>query len=145
MIKNVLIVCIGNICRSPMAEGLLREALPGLNIYSAGLGAMVGSPADATSVELMNVAGVNIHTHRAQQLSGVIANSADLILVMDAEQKAELQRRYPSTTGKVFRLGEQGRFDIPDPYRQPRKEFELALRLIEAGVDAWVPRIRALV
>jgi len=144
MIKNVMIVCIGNICRSPMAEGLLRDAMPELNVYSAGLGALVGKPADATSVDLMDTAGVDIHPHRAQQLNNVLASQADLILVMDGEQKLEVQRRHPVTTGKVFRLGEPGKFDIPDPYRQPREAFEQSLELIQRGVDAWVPRIRAL-
>jgi len=127
-----------------MAEGLLRQALPDLTVYSAGLGALVGKPADVTSIELMDSAGVDIHTHRAQQLNNVLASRADLILVMDADQRAEVQRRHPSATGKVFRLGESGKFDIPDPYRQPREAFEQALDLIQRSVDVWVPRIRAL-
>lgn len=144
MIKSVLVVCIGNICRSPMAEEMLRRAMPELNVYSAGLGALVGKPADATSVELMDVLGFDIHSHRAQQLNNVLASQADLILVMDGEQKLEVQRRHPVATGKVFRLGEAGKFDIPDPYRQSREAFERALELIKHGVNAWVPRIRAL-
>lgn len=127
-----------------MAEGLLREEMPEINVCSAGLGALVGHSADATSLELMDEAGVDIHAHRAQQLNNVLASQADLILVMDSEQKLEVQRRHPSTTGKVFRLGEPGKYDIPDPYRQPREAFEHAMELIQRGVDAWVPRIRAL-
>lgn len=127
-----------------MAEGLLREEMPEVNVYSAGLGALVGQSADAISIELMDAAGVDIHEHRAQQLNNALANQADLILVMDAEQKLEVQRRHPATTGKVFRLGEPGKFDIPDPYRQPHEAFEYALELIRRGIDAWVPRIRAL-
>ncbi len=144
MIKNVMIVCIGNICRSPMAEALLREAMPELTVYSSGLGALVGKPADNSVIELMDAAGVDIHLHRAQQINNLLATQADLILVMDNEQKVEVQRRHPSTTGKVFRLGEPGKYDIPDPYRQPREAFEQALALIQRGVEAWVPRIRAL-
>lgn len=144
MIKNVMVVCIGNICRSPMAEGLLRAEMPEVNVYSAGLGALVGRSADVTSLELMDAAGVDIHAHRAQQINNVLASQADLILVMDGEQKLEVQRRHPITTGKVFRLGEPGKFDVPDPYRQPREAFEQALDLIQRGVEVWVPRIRAL-
>lgn len=127
-----------------MAEGLLREEMPEVNVYSAGLGALVGHSADVTSLELMDAAGVDIHAHRAQQLNNVLASQADLILVMDNEQKVEVQRRHPSTTGKVFRLGEPGKYDIPDPYRQPREAFEQTLELIQRGIGAWVPRIRAL-
>ncbi len=50
MIKTVLIVCVGNICRSPMAEGLLRQAMPELTVHSAGLEAVVGKPADSHPV-----------------------------------------------------------------------------------------------
>src|SRR5262249_45286096 len=109
MIRNVLVVCIGNICRSPMAEGLLRQALPNVRITSAGLGAMAGRPADPISTELMAEAGLDISRHRAQQLTGVQASQADLILVMESEHKLEVQRRYPVASGKVFRLGESGR------------------------------------
>ncbi|CAG2156295.1 Low molecular weight protein-tyrosine-phosphatase Ptp [Cupriavidus yeoncheonensis] len=128
-----------------MAEAKLREALPEMHIYSAGLGALVGKPADAIATELMSEAGLDIRQHRAQQLTNMLASQADMIFVMDSEQKREIQRRYPSASGKVFRLGEVGKFDIPDPYRQPRAAFEDALKLIQSGVDAWVPRIHALV
>jgi protein-tyrosine phosphatase len=127
-----------------MAEGLLREALPDLNVFSAGLDALVGKAADATAIELTSETGVDISHHRAQQLTSVLASQADLILVMDSEQKHEVQRRHPAATGKVFRLGEIGKFDIADPYRQPRAAFEHSFQLIQQGVNAWVPRIRAL-
>jgi protein-tyrosine phosphatase len=144
MIKSVLIVCIGNICRSPMAEGLLRRAMPELAVQSAGLGAMVGQPAQPTALELLAEQGVDISAHRAQQLTNVLANHSDLILVMDSDQKAEIQRLYPQASGKVFRLGEVQKTDVPDPYRKPRDAFEHALMLIRQGTEAWVPRIRAL-
>lgn len=144
MINHVMVVCIGNICRSPMAEALLRDAMPHLHVYSAGLGALVGNPADPTSIDLMRASGVDIQAHRAQQLNNVLASQADLIFVMDGEQKSEVQRRHPMTTGKVYRLGEFGKFDIPDPYQQPRIAFLDALQLIRQGIEAWIPRIRAL-
>ncbi|WP_454735763.1 low molecular weight protein-tyrosine-phosphatase [Cupriavidus necator] len=144
MIKTVLVVCIGNICRSPMAQGLLKQALPGVTVSSAGLAALIGKPADANAVELIAQAGLDISAHRAQPLTVALLSQADLILVMDNEQKHEIQRRYPAASGKVFRLGELGKYDIPDPYRRPRAAFEDALKLIQQGVDAWMPRIRAL-
>ncbi|WP_349605756.1 low molecular weight protein-tyrosine-phosphatase [Cupriavidus sp. DF5525] len=144
MIKTVLVVCIGNICRSPMAEGLLKRALPEGNVASAGLGALTGQAADPEAVDLMTDQGVDISGHRAQQLSYVMIRRADLILVMDGAQRQEIQRLHPATTGRVFRLGELGKFDVPDPYRRPRPAFENALQLIQRGVESWVPRIRAL-
>ena len=53
MFKNVMMVCIGNICRSPIAEVYLKHLQPELNVYSSGLGALVGKPADPSSVALM--------------------------------------------------------------------------------------------
>lgn len=73
MIKTVLVVCVGNICRSPMAEGLLKRALPEANVASAGLGALVGQPADPYAVALMSGLGLDISGHRARQLSHGIA------------------------------------------------------------------------
>ncbi|MGO4326314.1 low molecular weight protein-tyrosine-phosphatase [Cupriavidus sp. 2TAF22] len=144
MIKTVLVVCIGNICRSPMAEGILKQALPETNVASAGLGALIGDPADPIAVALMKERGIDITAHRAQQLSRVLATRADLILVMDNEQRQDIQRHYPATTGRVFRMGEFAKFDVPDPYRESRTAFENALQLIQRGVEAWVPRIQAL-
>src|SRR5262249_7769716 len=110
----------------------------------AGLGALVGKPADPTATELMAAFGLDISRHRAQQFTGIQAGLADLILVMEREQKHKIQRRYPASSGKVFRLGELEKFDIPDPYLQPRDAFERALQQIQHGVQAWVPRIQAL-
>ena len=142
--KTILVLCIGNICRSPMAEALLLRALPGMTVRSAGLDAMIGEPADLTSIALMSEAGLNISAHRGQQVNSALVTHADLILVMDRQQKQEVHRRYPTSAGKVFCLGEHEGPDIPDPYRQPRSSFEHALHLIEQCVSSWVPQIRAL-
>lgn len=144
MIKTVLVVCIGNICRSPMAEGLLKQALPEVNVMSAGLGALTGNPADAHAIDLMQELGVDITGHRAQQLSRAITTHADLILVMDNAQRQDIQHLHPATTGRVFRIGELAKFDVPDPYREARPAFENVLQLLQRGVQAWVPRIQAL-
>jgi protein-tyrosine phosphatase len=142
--KSVLVVCIGNICRSPMGEALIAAALPQLEVASAGVGALVGQPADPIARQLMAERGLDIEAHRARQLTNLMCQQADLILVMDEEQRLQINQRYPLTRGKLFRLGEVARVDIPDPYRLGRPAFEQALQLIDAGASAWVERIRKL-
>lgn len=140
-IRNILVVCIGNICRSPMAEGLLAAALPDAQVASAGLGALVGERADAIACELMQERGITIEGHRARQISFDACQRADLILVMDGEQRRAVEERYLFASGKVFRLCEFSDQDVPDPYRAGRASFERSLTLIEDGTQQWVKRI----
>ena len=62
-IKNILVVCVGNICRSPMAEYFLKEAHPDLHIESAGLSAMVGHAADDKAIDCMNAKNIEMIKH----------------------------------------------------------------------------------
>ncbi|MBB5541966.1 low molecular weight phosphotyrosine protein phosphatase [Paraburkholderia fungorum] len=144
MIKTILVVCIGNVCRSPMAQHLLAREISGVTVLSAGLDALVGSAPDQLAIRVTAESGLDIASHRAQQLNVSLVGGADLILVMEAAQKHELMRRHPNASGKVFRLGEIERFDVPDPYRKPIGHFYDAFELIRRGVDAWVPRIKVM-
>ena len=141
MISNILVLCIGNICRSPMAEGLLKRALPEKTVRSAGIGAMIGYPADPFAIQIMQEQGVDISAHRGQSQMSWMVNEADIILVMDLEQKRFVEQKYPTSKGKVFRLGEFGQYDIPDPYRQDLTVFRQTYSLIAQGVDALIKRI----
>lgn len=143
--NNILTVCLGNICRSPVAEALLKARLPGRNIWSAGIQAVVGHPAEATAREIAARHGLDVSAHRAQQLESWMCSHADLVLVMEASQQQQLERLYPLARGKIRRLGEfgpQGAFDIADPYRQPRAAFEAAHTAIALGVEEWARRIQ---
>ncbi len=144
MISKLLVVCIGNICRSPMAEAMFKVSLPECTVTSAGLGALVGKPADPHAVSVMKSRGMDITNHRAKQFESWMINAAEVILVMDAEQKRHIETRHPISRGKVFRLGESGKFDIADPYRQSLGEFERSAGLIAQGVEAWSAKIRAI-
>ena len=146
MIRHILVVCVGNICRSPMAEALLKRELreqDGFTVESAGLGALVGYPASDYSLELMAELGVDISEHRARQIHPDMVHSADLVLVMETGHKRAIDVADPTARGKVYRLGEwQGR-DIDDPYRQSKEVFADVLADIEQGVASWAKRIRA--
>lgn len=149
-IQNIMTVCVGNICRSPVAEGMLAQALPQYKVWSSGLYAVVGTPADATSQALALQVGVDISQHRAQQVQAWMCTQADLILVMETVHLRELAQRFPLARGKIHLLGEFGTesaatpYDIADPYQQPRAAFETAHAAIAQGVSQWVRRIRLI-
>lgn len=137
---------MGNICRSPMAEALLRKALSenklgNCRISSAGLGALVGHKADDKACQLMKARGLDISEHRACQLNSEMVRQSELILVMEWGHRLDIENKEPSAKGKVFRLGEWGNYDIADPYRMDIKAFELALAQIEQGVKQWVNKL----
>lgn len=139
--QNILVLCIGNICRSPMAEAMLKAELPGKTIRSAGLAALIGKPADPLSVQLMTEQGIDIAAHRAQQISPALVAQADLILVMDLEQKRHVETQYMGARGKVFRLCEESKADILDPYREGIESFRIAHRMIAEGAEFWSAQI----
>ena len=142
--RSILVVCEGNICRSPMAAGLLQAGLPDLKVRSAGLGALVGEPAHETAAALMRERGIDIGAHRARQITRAMCLESEIILVMDREQRQRLQNMFPEACGRVFRIGEYAEVDIPDPYRQSVQAFRHALNLLDLSVQHWLQRIQRL-
>lgn len=146
MIQNILILCIGNICRSPIGEALfasrfMQDALTNVTVKSAGLAALVERPADPMAQALMLESGLDISNHRARQLSSEIVFGSDLILTMSTDQQKQVEHNYPSTCGRVHRIGKWGHYDVPDPFQRPKIVFEQALALIEQGVDEWYRKL----
>src|SRR5450830_1339140 len=124
--QHILTLCIGNICRSPLAQALLARELPGHTVWSAGLGALVGQAADPLSVQVAAAHGLDISAHRAQQVTSWLCQQTELILVMEQSHKSQLEQQFPMVRGKVFALGQYGQFEISDPYLQPREAFDTA-------------------
>jgi protein-tyrosine phosphatase len=141
MIESILVVCEGNVCRSPMAQALLARRLPGVSVMSAGWAALVGHGAHPMAVELMAEREIDIGQHIAAALNLQHMRSAQLVLVMTQTQRRRIETSYPFAKGKVFRIGEYEGIDVMDPYRQGRAAFEMALEQIELGLVRWFDAI----
>jgi len=143
--KQVLVVCAGNICRSPTGEHLLRQNLIGSDIAvsSAGLTALVGQPIEPNALATLHRHGQQPERHRARQLTPQLLQSADLVLVMEQRQRLDVIRLHPMSRGKTFLLGKwQHEREIPDPYRRETASFEHAYSLIEEAMQAWSQRLQ---
>ncbi len=142
MFQNVLIICVGNICRSPMAEELFRHRFRGQGplFSSAGIGALVGNPMDKTAEQVLRDNGVEPGPHRARQVEPNMLHLADLILAMEHSHIQRLRQLAPEVHGKTFLIGKwQNDVEIPDPYRQARPAFEHVHMLLTKSVTSWLP------
>jgi len=107
--KTILFICTGNICRSPMAEGLFRHVTRGRDEYrvvSAGLGALDGQPPSAHSVAAMRELGIDISRQRSRMLTADLVKQADLILGMTHSHVDTVALLYPQAAEKTFLLRE---------------------------------------
>ncbi|WP_029652922.1 low molecular weight protein-tyrosine-phosphatase [Marinobacter daepoensis] len=142
MFNRILVVCVGNICRSPMGEYLLRQKLahrPGVVIESAGISALVGKPADETALELLQEHGMDASEHKARQTTEALLANADIVLAMERGHLKQLYQTAPQIRGKAFLMGKWiGDKDVPDPYKQQRPAFEHAYKLIDQASEAWL-------
>lgn len=136
-----MIICIGNICRSPSAERILRHRLPGKTISSAGIGALVGQAINSSSAALLQANGYDVDNHSARQVDGEMLNEADLVLVMEKEHQAVLMSRYPSCSGKVMLLGAWSDKEIHDPYRKSDEAFKYVFEQIEESCLEWCKKL----
>ncbi|MDP6629880.1 MAG: low molecular weight protein arginine phosphatase [Kiritimatiellia bacterium] len=137
----IVFVCTGNVCRSPMAEYLLRahpELGAGWDVCSAGLAAVFGVPASHEAVGVMREKGIDIRAHCSRPLSAELVAAAELVVVMTADHSRMMDLLYPEAMDKVRLLKsfDEGakRLDLRDPigmshdvYRGIRKEIEQAL------------------
>ncbi|GGE47493.1 low molecular weight protein-tyrosine-phosphatase [Actibacterium pelagium] len=150
MNTRILFVCLGNICRSPMAHAVFetKAQAAGLDVYveSAGTGGWhVGDPPDGRAQAEAMRRGYDLSLLRAQQAVVRDFDRFDLIVAMDRSNWTALERMRPSTSEIPVELflsfAEVTEMEVPDPYYSGG--FELALDLIEAASDGLISRLRA--
>ncbi|EBF6690402.1 low molecular weight protein-tyrosine-phosphatase Wzb, partial [Salmonella enterica] len=118
MFNKILVVCVGNVCRSPTAERLLKRFHPSLTVASAGLGALVGKGADPAAASVASAHNLSLENHCARQISARLCREYDLILTMEKRHIAALCDIAPEMRGKVMLFGHwDSEREIPDPYR----------------------------
>jgi protein-tyrosine phosphatase len=144
MIEQILVVCTGNICRSPVAAAMLKQLCPGKHIESAGLGAMVGQGVAPMARQLAEAVGLDVTGHMARQLSHEMLQQADLVLVMSHGQRLAVGELSPAALGKTMLLGhwlEGDLAEIPDPYRKSEEVFQHVHRRLWHAAKAWAGKL----
>jgi protein-tyrosine phosphatase len=141
-VNRLLVVCVGNICRSPVGERLLQTLLPKVEVTSAGIAALVGHGADKLAASVAQAHGVTLEGHVSRQFSTEIGATQDLILVMESGHKREIARMYPQLSGRTMLFDQwTGMKGIADPYQRSQEFHESVFLQIKAAADAWALRL----
>ena len=146
-VLRVLMVCMGNICRSPTAEAVLRQRLVGhgldaqVEVDSAGTGGWhAGEAPDSRAQRHALRRGYDLSRLRARRVVEADFERFDLLLAMDEDNLAELQRLKPAGARAELRLF--AAVEVPDPYQGGSQGFENVLDLIEQASDGLLAELR---
>ncbi len=146
MFDRILVVCTGNICRSPLAEALLRQQLSAdgrgqsAQVRSAGTRAQTGQPVDETVLFLAQQQPDlvrSLQAHRSQPLDATLTWWADLILVMESHHGKRVAEMDPAARSKVQLMGRWIRRPVGDPYLQHEGVYRETQELLEKAVLSW--------
>lgn len=136
-LRQILVVCTGNICRSPAAAGLLAAHME-RDVTSAGTHALLGHRADARTLRLAERRGISLSGHRSRQLTHQMCHQSDLILVMEKGHIDYIASLAPEARGKTLLLGHWlDRVEIADPWQKNDVCFEQIFDQIEHAVWLW--------
>lgn len=142
MFNTILVVCTGNICRSPIGERLLQKLLPAKKISSAGVQALKGHDADSAAVRVANKNNLLLTGHKGRQFTADMAMEYDLILAMDKFHLEQISKIAPEARGKTMLFGHWLNMkEIPDPYRKSDEAFDSVYKLIELASKSWATRL----
>lgn len=147
-ITHVLIICQGNICRSPLAEAYLKHLLAGrmqrITVDSAGLETSVGRPAHNFAKAVGQVQGLILDSHETRPLLKDHIVKADLIVVMEYAHRYRLLKLFPHAKNKAFLLRQfvsSHDLEIADPYSGTMRDFEDCFDIIRQSCDSLVEEI----
>lgn len=142
MFQNILVVCLGNICRSPTAERILQKKLPNHRISSAGLRALAGEDADFQAITTALKHGIIVAGHTARQLTAEMCDQADLILVMEPEHIDMVADIHPPARSKTILFAQWlSKKTIPDPFRQSNEMFEAVFQQLDEAAETWEQKL----
>ena len=131
MFDSIIVVCTGNICRSPIGERYLQRLLTEKKIDSAGTGAMIGYDADPSAIKIAEMNGLSLDGHKGKQFTSSMARQYDLILVMEKYHIEQIGRIAPEIRGKTMLFGHWiNHREIPDPYKKSDEAFASVFQLI---------------
>lgn len=144
---RILVICTANICRSPMGEVLLRQALgnhPAI-VDSAGIHGQHGMPADDTVAKLLHENNLpEIDQHKSKPVVSGMSGQYDLYLCMENHHMVDLKAMIPNATGRIYLFGHWQKKEIPDPVTKPEVEYRKAYAAIEEAANAWPEKLTAL-
>ena len=139
--KTILFVCTGNVCRSPMAEGLFQRMIaerPELRVLSAGVSTYPGQPPSAHAVDVLAELGVDISHHRSKPLSEKAVEEADWIVAMTRSHLDSIIYLFPRAAEKVYLLREfepgATSLDVADPIGMGVEAYRTAREIIRNGL-----------
>lgn len=142
MISSILVVCVGNICRSPTAAKILKNNFHKLRIESSGIGAVVGSPASKKTQDIAMKNGINLDGHIARQFSNTLASEFDLILALETEHLKHIYKVAPEIRGKAMLLGHWlEEKNIPDPHGKSLDFHAAIFKKISEACESWIIRV----